>query len=235
MPLFMLSQSLTIDVNKYFELKEYVKAEQELLEYLKNSPNNLEANELLGDAYGHLENWDGAINSYKVLVDSKPNNADYHYKYGGALGMKARSVSKMKALTIIDDVKEAFLTAAQLDSSHIDARWALVQLYMQLPGIIGGSKNKALKYANELVSLSKVDGYLAKGYIYEYDEETELAEKYYKMGIKEGGSITCYNMLSDFYLNLDEKEKAIQVLKEGYTKLNDDIFLKKINDITKQS
>jgi len=216
-PLLLLSQSLTINVNKYFELKEYVKAEQELLEYLKKDPNSLDATELLGDTYGLQEEWDKAINSYKILVDSKPNNADYHYKYGGVLGMKARYGSKMKALSIIDDVKEAFLTAAELDANHIDARWALVQLYMQLPGIIGGSKRKALKYANELVSLSIVDGYLAKGYIYEYDEESELAEKYYKMAIKEGGSISCYSKLTSFYENQKEPEKAIHNIEESHS------------------
>ena len=44
----------------------------------------------------------------------------------------------------------------------------------------------------ELEVLSKVDGYLAKGYIYEYDDEPELAEKYYKMAIEEGGSLNCF-------------------------------------------
>ena len=78
------------------------------------------------------------------------------------------------------DVKDAFLKAAELDPNHIDTRWALVELYIQLPGIIGGSKSKSFKYANELEALSKVDGYLAKGYIYEYDNEPENAEKYYK-------------------------------------------------------
>ena len=126
---------------------------------------------------------------YKKLVKANPYNANYHYKYGGALGMKALSVSKLKALGIIGDVKRFFFKAAELDPKHIDARWALVELYMSLPGIIGGSKSKSLKYADELENLSKVDGYLAKGYIYEYDDEPELAEKYYKIAIKVGGSV----------------------------------------------
>ncbi|MFT5245245.1 MAG: tetratricopeptide (TPR) repeat protein, partial [Glaciecola sp.] len=120
-----------------------------------------------------------------------------------ALGMKALSVNKMRALGIIGDVKDAFLKAAELDPKHIDARWALVELYMQLPGIIGGSTSKSFKYAKELEALSKVDGYLAKGYIYEYDDEPELAEKYYKLAIETGGSLTCYDKLTNLY----EKEK----------------------------
>lgn len=217
-PLLIYGQLLSVDIPNYFEDKEYTKAETELKEHLKSNPNSIEAIELLGDAYGYQEKWDDAIFAYKELIVSRPTIANYHYKYGGVLGMKALSVNKLKALTIIDDVKEAFLKAAELDENHIDTRWALVELYMQLPGIIGGSKSKSIKYANELEKLSKVDGYLAKGYIYEYDKEPELAEKYYKMAIKEGGSINCYNKLTSFYEDQNQPEKAIRNIEESQKK-----------------
>jgi tetratricopeptide (TPR) repeat protein len=172
----------------------------------------------LGDAHGYQKNWDRAIEAYKTLIDKYPRNANYHYKYGGALGMKALSISKLKALTIIGDVKEAFLKAAELDSKHIDARWALVELYVSLPGIVGGSTSKALKYAQELENLSKVDGYLAKGYVYEYDDEPELAEKYYRLAMKVGGSITCYEKLSSFYEGQKQPDKAIATIEESHAK-----------------
>ena len=209
-PIFICGQSELNTVNALFQKKQFIKAEQLISEYLKSNPNNLKAIELLGDAYGHQKKWDPAISQYKKLVNAQENNANFHYKYGGALGMKALSVSKLKALGIIGDVKKAFLKAAELDSNHIDTRWALVELYMQLPGIIGGSKNKSLKYANELEALSKVDGYLAKGYIYEYDDAPELAEKYYKMAIAEGGSLTCFNKLTRLYENQNQPQKAIK-------------------------
>ncbi|MCL6295666.1 tetratricopeptide repeat protein [Jejuia spongiicola] len=209
-PILIFSQSELNDVNDLFQKKQFVKAEQIIIEFLRSNPNNIKAIELLGDAYGHQKKWNEAIHQYKKLVNTQKNNANYHYKHGGALGMKALSVSKFKALGIIGDVKRAFLKAAELDKNHIDTRWALVELYMQLPGIIGGSKSKSLKYANELEALSKVDGYLAKGYIWEYDDEPELAEKYYKMAIAEGGSLTCFNKLTNFYKNQKQPQKAIK-------------------------
>lgn len=210
---FVINGQTSLDqVNTLFKNKEFKKAEQIVVQYVLLHPEDLNAIELLGDAYGHQEQWDAAIEQYKKLVDTKPKVANYHYKYGGALGMKALSVSKLSALGIIGDVKEAFLTAAELDPKHIDARWALVELYMQLPGIVGGSKSKSLKYADELEKLSKVDGYLAKGYIYEYDNEPKLAEKFYLMAIKEGGSLTCYEKLTTFYENQKQPEKALENL-----------------------
>ena len=197
------SQSAKEKAEVFIVNKEFKNAQNEIKTFLESNPEDKEAIELLGDAYGHQKKWDEAIVQYKLLTQKEPNNANYQYKYGGALGMKALSISKLKALGIIGDVKKAFLKAAELDPKHIDARWALVELYMQLPGIIGGSKSKSFKYANELAALSKVDGYLAKGYIYEYDDEPELAEKYYKLAIVEGGSLTCYDKLTKLY----EKEK----------------------------
>ncbi len=201
----MYSQSSLNDAKELIDKKEFKKAEQLLSKYVKTHQSEIDAIELYGDTYGYQKKWDEAIVQYKKLVDQEPNDANFHYKYGGALGMKALSVNKMKALGIIGDVKEAFLKAAELDPKHIEARWALVELYMQLPGIIGGSKSKSFKYAKELEALSKVDGYLAKGYIYEYDEEPELAEKYYKLAIETGGSLTCYDKLTNLY----EKEKQL--------------------------
>jgi tetratricopeptide (TPR) repeat protein len=189
--------------------KEFKNAQNEMTAFLKTKPEDNQAIELLGDVYGYQKKWDDAIGQYKTLTQKQPNSANYHYKYGGALGMKALSLNKLKALGIIGDVKQAFLKAAELDSNHIDARWALVELYVSLPGIVGGSFSKALKFAEELQKLSKVDGYLAKGYVYEYDDEPELAEKYYKLAIKAGGSVTCYEKLTNFYDRQNEPEKAI--------------------------
>ena len=219
-PIALFSQSIYDEVPLLFEHKQYKKAEKVMIAYVEENPMDLKAIELLGDAFGYQEKWNEAIKYYQKLVDAEDNNANYHYKYGGALGMKALSVSKFRALGIIGDVKKSFLRAAELDANHIDTRWALVELYMQLPGIIGGSKKKSLKYAEELEALSQVDGFLAKGYIYEYDNEPELAETFYKMAIDVGGSLTCYQKLTDLYESQNEPVKAIANIETAQQKHN---------------
>jgi tetratricopeptide (TPR) repeat protein len=217
-PLVSFSQTQLDSIDYFLNQKQYDKAEINLTAYLKKYPKDLKVIELLGDTYGHQKKWDGAIENYKILVDENQKSAEYHYKYGGAMGMKALAVSKITALGMIGDIEDSFLKAAQLDPKHVNARWALVEFYMKLPGILGGSKNKALKYAHQLEELSKVDGYLAKGYIYEYDEEPELAEKYYKLAISEGGSLWCYDKLTTFYEKQKQPEKALANLEVAKTK-----------------
>ncbi len=217
LPMLSFSQVSLDGVQLLFKQKQFKKAETQITTFLKEHPNHLKAIELLGDAFGYQKKWDDAIIEYKKLVEIKPNIANYHYKYGGVLGMKALQ-NKFKAISLIGDIKSAFTKAAELDENHIDTRWALVELYMQLPGIFGGSKSKSLKYANELANLSEVDGHLAKGYIYEYDDEPELAEKHYKMAIEIGGSLTCFNKLTNFYENKHQPEKAISNIEQAHKK-----------------
>lgn len=208
-----VSQTEIQRTEQFLADREFIKA-QELMEvFVKDHPDHLQGIELLGDAYGHQKKWDGAIKNYKTLVALSPDTANYHYKYGGALGMKALTIHKIKALAIIGDVKQAFLTAAELNPNHIETRWALVELYMQLPGIIGGSKSKALVYADELQQLSKVDGYLAKGYIHEFDKEYKLAEKYYKLAVAEGKSLVCYDKLIKLYELIEQPGRAIATIE----------------------
>ncbi|MDO7170768.1 tetratricopeptide repeat protein [Mariniflexile sp. AS56] len=218
-PIVSFSQAPLDSIASFFKQKEFEKAEVQLTAYLQKHPKNLKAIELLGDAFGHQEKWDDAMANYKQLVDANSKSAEYHYKYGGAMGMKALTVSKLTALGMIGDIESEFLTAAELDTKHVNVRWALVEYYMKLPGILGGSKSTALKYAYQLEQLSKVDGYLAKGYVYEYDDEPELAEKYYKLAINQGGSLWCYDKLTTFYEKQKQPEKALanlEVAKEKH-------------------
>lgn len=199
------------------EQKKYLLAKPLFENLLKENPKDYKVIDCLGEIAYHTQNWDEAIKYASKLKTTFPKNADYWFKYGGALGMKAKNSNKFKALGMIDDIKEAFETSARLDAKHINVRWALVMLYIELPGIIGGSESKAQKYAGELMNLSKVDGYLAKGYIDVYFERYLQAEVNYKKAHEIGHSKTTFEKLYDLYLNkLKNKEKA-QKIKNEYT------------------
>lgn len=231
LPSVIFGQSIFQDTEKMLANKQFSKAETQMERYVTEHPNDLKGIELLGDVYGQQKKWDDAIIQYKKLVDASPKNANYHYKYGGVMGMKALEVNKFKAAGMIGDLKTAFHKAADLDPKHIDARWALVKLYMQLPGIVGGSKSKALKYADEIDQLSKVDGFLAKAYIHNEVGDYTKAEAHYKKALAIGGSETCYRELTQFYINHDKHLKALHYLKEGYKIHNSEEFLQQINTL----
>lgn len=198
--------------------KKYLQAKPFFEVFYKENPKNIEVVDKLGEIAFYTKNWDDAIKYGKKMVTSYPKNAEYWFKYGGAMGMKAKTSNKLVAFGLIDDVKAAFETSARLDAKHINSRWALVMLYIELPGIIGGSEAKAQKFASELLTISKVDGYLAKGYISVYNKKYIEAEGFYKKAHEIGNSKTTFEKLYDLYLNkLKDKDKA-QKLKNDFNK-----------------
>jgi tetratricopeptide (TPR) repeat protein len=214
-PLMIWSQSSFDTAEKLFKEEKFDQARPIFENFLKSNPSNLKTIEYLGDIAGRNKSWDTAIGYYKKLKQLRPSEANYYYKYGGVLGMKAIHGNKFKALGMIDEVKGAFEKAIILNPKHVEARWALIELYMQLPGIVGGSQSKAIKYSNELMRLSPVDGYLSRGHIDEYFKRYSAAEQQFKKAIAISGSKMSYQKLANLYKNkMNEPEKAKSVLEE---------------------
>lgn len=222
LPIMMYSQSNFEKAEKLFKEEKYSQAAAVFESVLKSNPSDLKTIEYLGDIAGQNKSWDKAIGYYKKLKQFKPSEANYYFKYGGVLGMKAKDSNKFKALGMIDEVKSSFEKAISLNPKHIESRWALIELYIQLPGIVGGSESKAIKYSNELLRLSAVDGYLSRGHIDEYFKRYKAAEMQYKKAIHVGGSKKSYQKLASLYKNkMREPEKAKTIL-ETYSKKGQD-------------
>ena len=195
-------------------------AKQMFQDYLKSHPNHSKSIEYIGDIAGNQKQWNEAIEYYQKLKISFPKNANYWYKYGGALGMKAKESNKFKALGMIDKIEESFLMAAKLESKHVETRFALVMLYLELPGIIGGSEKKAQKYADELMRISSVQGFLAQGYIDAYFKRFVKAELNYKKAFEIEPSKITFEKLYDLYLNkLKDKSKASKLKDQFENKI----------------
>ena len=156
-PIFAISQTDFDKAEKLYSSKNFEQSKVLFQNYLKDNPNNIKTIEYLGDIAGQNKSWDNAIYYYNKLKQLKPMEANYHYKYGGVMGMKAKESNKFKALGMISEIKSSFEKAISLNPKHIEARAALVEFYLQLPGIVGGSEKKALLYANEIAQISDFD------------------------------------------------------------------------------
>lgn len=157
-PVFCMGQGFYEQAQDEVKEKDYTQAEINIKKHLQAHGQDLKAQALLGEIYAHQKKWEESSEINKKLIDADRDNADYHYRYGGTLGLWAKNTSKFQALFLLDDVKHHLKRATELDPTHIDSRWALVQLYMELPGIIGGSKTVAEKYAKQLDEISQLMG-----------------------------------------------------------------------------
>jgi tetratricopeptide (TPR) repeat protein len=214
-PIFAISQTDFDKAEKLYSSKNFEQSKVLFQNYLKDNPNNIKTIEYLGDIAGQNKSWDNAIYYYNKLKQLKPMEANYHYKYGGVMGMKAKESNKFKALGMISEIKSSFEKAISLNPKHIEARAALVEFYLQLPGIVGGSEKKAMFYANEIAQISAVDGYLSKGHIAEYFGRYKEAEVQYKKAVEISKSKNSYRILANLYKNkMGQPEKAKSILEE---------------------
>ncbi|HEU0137913.1 MAG TPA: tetratricopeptide repeat protein [Flavobacterium sp.] len=208
LPLFAFAQTDTSKAADLYRQGKYPQAVAIAQKLVDVQPNNLAALEVLGDSYAAQKLWEKAAGQYQKLKSIRPEVANYHYKFGGAFGMQAKESNHFKALGMIADIRSAFEEAVRLDKKHIGARWALVELNLQLPAIVGGSEAKAQQYAEELQNISAVDGYLAKGRIAEFNKRYTSAEKYYKAAFAIGRSKMSGEKLAALYMIMNKPEKA---------------------------
>jgi hypothetical protein len=158
---------------------------------LKSDSKNFKR-EKLGALALKSKNWCRAESIYKELITSDNKNADYHYKYGASLGFRLLEGNKLKAVFYIGKVKSEFLKAAKLDKHHIDARWALIEMYLRMPFFLGGSTSKAKLYANQLEEISEIDGLLSKGRIAKYTKKYKIVAVYFNRAVALSGSKNSY-------------------------------------------
>ena len=178
------SQSSMVEIQSALDQGRLVIAKKLLHQRVSDNPNDAVALAYLGDIAGFEKDWDTSMALYKNLVQMHPDNADYSFKYGAALGMKALSISKIQSVIYISDIKKYLEKAVELDPKHVQARRVLVELYIKLPGILGGSFDKAQGYANELEGLNKVDYFLAQAFILKEEKGLAESEVFFKKALE---------------------------------------------------
>ncbi len=215
MPFFIWCQTEFEQAEQLFRAGKLEQAKDIFLKIYHKNPKDYKTIEYLGDIEGHNKEWKKAREYYLKLRDTYPTNANYHFKYGGVLGMEMKEMNKLEAFSNIDELIISFETAIKYNPKHIEARWALIEIYIQLPGIMGGSKRKAQEYSDELLQISTVDGYLSKGHIAEHFEKYKDAEAYFiKAKEISKGSKNSYKRLINLYKKMNMPQKATKLQEE---------------------
>src|SRR5690606_30256321 len=100
------SQSTMLEIQTALDQGKIQTAKKLLNQRVSENPNDAVALAFLGDIAGFEKDWDTSMALYKNLVQKHPDNADYSFKYGAALGMKALSISKIQSVIYISDIKK---------------------------------------------------------------------------------------------------------------------------------
>lgn len=96
------------------------------------------------------EKSDASIKLFEAAAAAAPSNSDYQLWLGNAYGVKAQRANPLSQAMLARKTKAAFDRAVQLDPDNLQARDGLMQYYLQAPGFVGGSVEKASEQAQAI-------------------------------------------------------------------------------------
>jgi tetratricopeptide (TPR) repeat protein len=168
--------------NEYSALlktRKYAEVERTANARLAQDPANAEAlvakNEAILEGGGQAR-VEEAVKLGEQCVTAHPQVASCHLALGNALGSKAMSAGIMSAMGYAGTIRDAFKKAVELDPHNMDARFSLLQYYMQAPAIVGGGSGKAQALAAQTATLNAEAGKLMMARLDAADDKLAKAE-----------------------------------------------------------
>jgi tetratricopeptide (TPR) repeat protein len=111
-------------------------------------------------------------------IEIEGENPDLLYQLGGINGILASQKKNFYSIIYLNEMLKSFSKALDLDPNHVPTLEAYIDVLYSVPKILGGDKNKAIKLAERLDKISKIDGHLSMARIYFKNENNEMSKLY---------------------------------------------------------
>jgi tetratricopeptide (TPR) repeat protein len=211
-----LAQVSVEDIEGYISNGEYDRARSALGALVEDEPTNAHAQYWLGRLLLFIYNdLDRAAEHLELAVEHEDSNAEYHWMLGNAYGRQAQVASIFSQMSLAGDVREQFERAVELDSNEIRYRNSLMLYYVQTPGIVGGSIERAHEQADAIYRMDPYAGHVARAFIAGADDDPVLAEAEWKKAIRADSTRwTAFHRLGYLYLQLGRPEEAVPLFRK---------------------
>ncbi|MBI3449372.1 MAG: tetratricopeptide repeat protein [Acidobacteria bacterium] len=201
-----------------FNSKKFTDAKAYFAEAVAKNPSDAESTYYLGRCGVAMNDVDAAIESFEKAVALQDASAVYHHWLGRAYGEKALNSGMFKKLSLAPKVRKEMERAVALDPNDLGARADLLDYYMEAPGIVGGSADKALEQAAEIRKRDALAGHYAYVNVYRRQKKNDLVEQEYLAATRENPAKTEPRIqLGFFYQGAERYDDALRVF-EGIVK-----------------
>ncbi len=198
-----------------FENHKYAEAKSSLEAAIREDAKDARAANYLGRILLITGDLDRAVEWMEKAVAIEGQSSECHLWLGRAYGQKAVKASLLKQASLAGKVKKEFERASELDPDNLDARFGLIDFYLQAPGIMGGSVAKAKEQAQEIRKRDALRGYRAAGRVAEYEKEFDKALEEYERAAKEYPQKTePVFWIGSFYAQRKQYAKAFEVYEK---------------------
>ncbi|HEY7216714.1 MAG TPA: tetratricopeptide repeat protein [Thermoanaerobaculia bacterium] len=133
-----------------FEARRFEEARKFFEPFAAGHPKDADAAFYLGRTYLSLHKFDTAAEWLEKAAALAPRQSPVQLWLARAYAQAAEQASVFKMPGLAKKAKEAWDKAVVLDPNNLDARGDLIQYYLEAPGFLGGSVEKAKEQAAEI-------------------------------------------------------------------------------------
>lgn len=221
-PLKSPCQSKLDQAKKLFEERKYEES-QKLLNPIDDDDRDYAAAQYyLGRIAFAKKEYDDAADYFEEATEANDKEAEYFTWLGDTYGTIAGDANVITQGMLAPKMKSAWEKAIALDSKNLGSRLSLIQYYLQAPGIMGGSVEKAKEVAGQVAKIKSAEGHRQLGNIYLKEKNTAEAEKEFILMVK--ADPTYVGGLANFYTGQKQYDKAFQLFEEAIQKNPNDFL-----------
>jgi tetratricopeptide (TPR) repeat protein len=208
--------------NELFPLTPLNQEQQMVLDKLSNrSVSTLSESEIfnLANIYPQDRRYTKALSFYDELCERNPNRFTYQFGRGASAGFLLSGTPSFRSLRYVVQLRSSFEAAVRLQPNSIAARRTLLNIYLGLPRLLGGSKTKAEQQSKAIQSINPLEGALA-GAMYalnnnnqsDFAQQAQIAYNHSKHQFAVNDSRYELAMIMSYFFG--DSESAIQLLND---------------------
>lgn len=159
------------------------------------------AQALVALADGDPQRIDEASLNVQRCIEQQPRQAGCYFAMATIQGVEIMGGNVLKALSLAGKVKSNLQRALELDPQLFEARLALSQFYLKVPGIAGGSASKARELAQAIESSQPEHAKLLRAKLAFHDKQLAETERGLQ-AVKPGSDLSLQSALRDAWYDL---------------------------------
>jgi tetratricopeptide (TPR) repeat protein len=129
-------------------------------------------------------------------VQAAPDSAEYWAQLGTIKAFRIRK-SPMKGITLGRSSRKDYEKALKLDPRNLNALESMMMFRLYAPGIVGGDKDKARQFAEQILAVDPAQGHMARAHILRWaDKDMDRAREEMRLAAEAspGDPRVCYEL-----------------------------------------